>query len=203
MTRKQTVRRWSLALALLALGALALAGCGGGSSSSSESTTASTGSASSGAAGKGPRGFAISGEARACLKEKGVELPEFKAGAGGPPQGGEGGEPPEGFQPPGEGATVTGGKGFEKMQKALEECGVEMGEFKAGPGKGSPDVNAAAFKKQIEEYAACVRENGYQLAEPNFSGAGPVFEKSESESPAFKRASAKCQDLLGRPGAEG
>ena len=113
---------------------------------------------------------------------------------------GEGGKPPQGGEmpeggPPGEGG--PGGEGFEKMQKAFEECGVETGGFKGGPGAGAPDMNSAAFRKQIKEYTACVRENGYELAEPDFSGEGPVFDESEAESAAFKKASAKCKDLLG------
>jgi hypothetical protein len=77
-----------------------------------------------------------------------------------------------------------------------------MPEFKGGPGGagGAPNVNSASFKKQVTEYVACVRENGYELAEPNFSGEGPIFEKAESESAAFKKASASCQSLLGGPG---
>jgi hypothetical protein len=201
MNAKPPAKRWLLALALtLVVGALVVSGCGSSSGGSSESSTTASASNST-KEGKG--GFGISDEQRSCLKEKGLELPGFKGGQGGPPQGGEGGEPPEGFEPPagGErpegGPPGEGGKGSERMQKAFEECGVEMGGFKGGPGKGGPDMNSAAFKKQIKEYAACVRENGYELAEPNLSGEGPVFEKSESESAAFKKASAKCKDLLG------
>lgn len=204
--RNDSKRRWrpgmaALAALMLALGALVLAGCGGGGS---ESTTASQTSESSGAEGKerAPGAFDISAEQRSCLKEKGVELPEFK--------GGEGGGPPEGFEPP-EGGEIpeggppaggAGGEKFKEQSQAFEECGIELGEFKGGPG-GRPDMNSAAFKKQIKEYVACVRENGYELAEPNFSGEGPVFEKSESESSAFKKASAKCQDFLGGRSAAG
>jgi len=195
MNGRHAAKRWTLALALLAIGAMILAGCGGssGGSSAASTTTASAGG-STGEGAAGPEGMEISDEAKACLKEKGVEMPEFKGGEGGRPPMGEGGEPPEGG-PPGEGG--QGGEGFEKMQKAFQECGVEMGEFKGGPSGGAPDMNSAAFRKQIKEYAACVRENGYELAEPDFSGEGPVFAKSESESAAFKKASAKCQDLLG------
>jgi hypothetical protein len=225
MKRKHTKTRWLLTMCVaLALGALVLAGCGGSSGATSSSTaeTSTTASAagaegggsesgsteSSGAEGGkgGPMGMSISTEARACLKEKGVELPEFKGGEGGPPSGGEapegmpeGGEPPQGGEggPP---AGGFGGEGSEKMTKAFEECGVEMPEFKGGPGgEGAPNMNTAAFKKQVKEYVACVRENGYELAEPNFSGEGPVFAKEESESAAFKKASAQCQSLLGGP----
>jgi hypothetical protein len=217
-----------------ALGMLVLAGCGGSSGGSEASTTASAGDSASeggstGEAAGGRRSFQISAEAKACLKEKGVEIPTLSGRAGAPPQGGEGGEPPGGFEPPEGGqmpeggespggessggvpptaAGSPGGEGFEEMQKALEECGVETPQFSGGPpAKSGTPTNSGVFRKQVRQYAACVRKNGYELAEPNFSGEGPIFEKSESESAAFKRASAKCQSLLGGPmagsGSEG
>jgi hypothetical protein len=185
------MKRVSIAVLALVAAALVLVGCGGSSGGSSTETTTT---ASSGKQG-GPGGmFNISEEAKACLKEKGVELPEFKGGEGGPPSNGE---KPEGG-PPGGG---FGGKGSGEMKKALEECGIETPEFKGGPAGagGKPNTNSAAFKKQVNEYVACVRENGYELGEPNFSGEGPVFEKAESESAEFKKASAQCQELLGGP----
>jgi hypothetical protein len=207
--RNRKMKRTMLGTALaLILGALVLAGCGsssgGGSTDTSTTASASAGSEGSGSEGSTTEGkaggrFNISEEAKACLKEKGVELPEFKGGEGGPPSGGSG-EPPsvgEGGRPGG----GFGGEGFEKMKKAFEECGVETPGFKGGPGGegGKPNLNSAAFKTQVKEYVACVKENGYELAEPNFSGDGPVFEKAESESAAFKKASASCQSLLGGP----
>jgi hypothetical protein len=224
MKRIDNERRWRPKLMLgaavaLVSGALVVAGCGGSSGGSSESsTTASTGgSGSESSNGGGAARVEISEEDRKCLKEKGVELPEFKAGEGPRtfqkgevPEGGElpeGAEPPEGGEMPGGGAVTEGGPpgGFggpmsEENKEAFEECGVEVPEFKGGPGgAGGPNVNSAAFKKRVKEYVACVRENGYELAEPNFSGEGPIFEKSESESAAFKKASEQCQSLLGGP----
>jgi hypothetical protein len=71
---------------------------------------------------------------------------------------------------------------------------------RSGVGEGgAPNVNLAGFRKQVKEYAACVRESGYELAEPSFSGEGPIFKRSESEGAVFKRASAKCRNLLGGP----
>jgi hypothetical protein len=228
---KQMKRRWRVGLSLalaLAIAMLVLAGCGGSSGSSSggsstESSTAASSAGSETATGEGTAGegkgglFNISEEAKACLKEKGVELPEFKGGEGGSPGGAEGempapGEKPEGGEMPegapegapegGEGGPPGfGGAGSEEMKKAFEECGVETPQFKGGPGGegGKPNVDSAAFKKQVREYVACVRENGFELAEPDFSGEGPIFEKAESESAAFKKASAQCQGLLGGP----
>jgi hypothetical protein len=220
--RNTKMKRTMLGMALaLVLGALVLAGCGGssGGSSTETSTSASSGSEGSGSGsgseattteGKGGGMMNTSEEAKACLKEKGVELPEGKGGEG--PQGGENGEmpePPEGGEMPEGGekpegvppAGGFGGEGSEEMEKAFEECGVETPEFKGGPGgEGGPNVNSAAFKKQVKEYVACVRENGYELAEPDFSGEGPIFEKAESESAAFKKASEGCQSLLSGSG---
>jgi hypothetical protein len=212
------MKRLSLIGAIAAvIGALVLAGCGG--SSGGGSTETSTTAGAEGATAGGGAKLEISSEARACLKEKGVELPEFKGGEGGAPMG-ENGEAPEGFEPPEggelpgggeapeggampEGGPPTGAGGgamSEENKEAFEECGVETPEFKGGPGGGGgPKINSAAFKKQVKEYVACVRENGYELPEPNFSGEGPIFEKSESESSAFKQASEQCQSLLGGP----
>jgi hypothetical protein len=199
------MKRITIAALALIVVALVLVGCGGssgGSSTTETSTTASnSGSETATAEGKGGGMFNISEEAKACLKEKGVELPGFKGGEGGPPSSAE---KPEGGEMPkrGEGGPPAGGfggEGSEEMKKAFEECGVETPEFKGGAG-GKPNTNSAAFKKQVNEYVACVRENGYELGEPNFSGEGPVFEKSESKSTEFKKASAQCQELLGGPG---
>lgn len=190
-------------VAVLVLAAALITGCGGssgGSSSSSEDTGAATsGEASSGAPG-GPGGFEISDEARTCLKEKGIELPEPGEG-GGPPEGFEGGEPPEGFEPPEGGEPPAGFEGGEMNTKAFEECGVEMPQGKPG----GANVDSGAFQKQIKEYAACVRENGYDLPEPNLSGEGPVFSESEVDQsdPKFKEASEACQDKLTPQGSGG
>jgi hypothetical protein len=172
---------------LAVLATVLLAGCGssGGSESSSEETTASSEQAG------GPGGFGeISDETRSCLKEKGVELPE--PGQGGPPAGG----PPEGTPP--EGGPPQGiGKGGAKMEKAFEECGVEMPQ---GKPEGLP-TNSGALRKSIKEYVACMSENGVELPEPNLSGKGAVFQESEvdREDPKFKAANKKCQSRLGAP----
>lgn len=214
MKRKLTAKRWTLALAgALALGALILAGCGGSSGGSSSGSGSTTTTSSAG----GSVTFEISDEARACLKAKGVELPGVKVSQGGPPQGEEGFRPPPGGElpesgespggAPSAGAGGPGGEQFEETQKAFEECGVDMPQMQGPGGRKAAPVKSAVFRKQVREYAACVRKNGYELAEPNFSGDGPVFKESESESAAFKRASAKCQSLLrgprGGPGSEG
>lgn len=125
-------------LAALAAAALVLPGCGG-SSDGSATANAATGSEEAataqaeggqpkGGAG-GPAGLEIDDEARACLKQQGVELPEAGQG-GGPPSGGE---PPQG-----EGAMPQGSTA--PNQKAFEECGIEMPQMNGAPrsGQGPP-----------------------------------------------------------------
>jgi hypothetical protein len=206
--KERKMKRISLAAAIaMVLGALVLTGCGGSSGGGSTESGTTTASAGGGGEAEGAK-FAISEEDRQCLKKKGVELPEGGAmpGGGQMPESGEmpgGDEPPEGGDMP-EGGPPGGfgGGTSEASKKAFEECGVEMPEFKGGPSGatangGGPNVNSAAFKKQVKEYVTCVRENGFELAEPDFSGEGPIFKKGESESAAFKKASAQCQSLLG------
>jgi hypothetical protein len=70
---------------------------------------------------------------------------------------------------------------------------------RSGVGEGgAPNMNLA-----VQEAGQGMRRlrarSGYELAEPSFSGEGPIFKRSESESAVFKRASAKCRNLLGGP----
>jgi hypothetical protein len=177
---------------LAIVAALAVAGCGGSSSSASPTSEEGTTSSSSQAAGPGPGHFEISEEARTCLKEHGLEPPE----GGKPPVGGgtEGG-PPAGFG-------GAGGNG-SKLKGAFEACGIE------GPmGKGKPGgaaTSSAAFRTSVKSYVACVRENGFEMPEPNLSGEGPVFSQSEidQEDPKFKAASEKCESILRAPAGSG
>ena len=184
-----------VAAIVAALALLLLAGCGG---SGGGSGTTTAGTSATGRSG-GPGGFELSDETRACLKEQGVELPEpgqgAPSGSGGPPEGG----PPEGGSPAG-GPPGGSGKSAEKMQEAFEECGAEPPQGKPA---GAP-MSSAGFRKSIREYAACMRENGYALPEPDLSGEGPVFRESEvdRESPKFKKADAKCHAALGGPGED-
>jgi hypothetical protein len=198
---------------LIAVLALVVAGCGssgGGDTSASASTSASTdgdagGDSGEASQGGGPGGFEISEEARACLDEQGVELPEAPAGGempeGGPPAGGgmPEGEPPSAGQMPEGGGAGFGGEQSEEMQEAFEECGVEVPTGGPGQGGGMPNTDSASFRNSVKQYVACVRENGYELPQPDLSGEGPIFDQSavDQEDPEFKKASEQCQDLLG------
>jgi hypothetical protein len=164
--------------------ALALTACGGGSSGDSGDASSGTSTTASG----GPGGIQLTDEQRSCIEDKGVTVPD------------QNGSPPAGGGPPGGGPSGGGANGedFQKLQQAMQDCGVNM----PNPPQGGGNFDPSQMRKQISQYAACVRKNGYVLPEPNTSGNGPVFDSSQvnQNDPKFKAASAKCQDLLPQGG---
>lgn len=204
---------------MAALVALAVGACGGGdaSSTSSATETATNGSDSASSTRGGPGNGFMSAEVRDCLKKAGVDLPQAPQGAGdGPsgtvPDGGAGlpsGAPPQGDNGSPSGAPPEGGfpgqggdlsqQDREALQAALKKCGVDVRPGQAG-GR-APDIDDAAYQQRVRDYVACVRDNGYDLPDPDFSGNGPVFDDKEVDrtSQAFQDASRKCQDRLRPP----
>jgi len=167
-----------------------IAACGSASSSSSTSsasgTTTTTAAASSGAGGaNSARRSALV----ACLKQHGVRLPSRPAGA--PPGGGTGtgttgtgSTPRRGF--------FGGGGAFAnnpKMQEAFKACGANFG-FRGGNFAGRLSHTT------ITKYVTCVRQHGYDLPDPNFSGKGPIFQSNIRTNPKFMSASKACQSIL-------
>ncbi len=176
-------RRAPLALAVLVTGCC-VAACG--SSSSSSTTTSSAAASSSGASSAAASSSGASSARRAalvaCLRSHGVKLPSR----------------PGGFRPPsgagGTGATGSrprfffgGGAANPKLQAAFKACGAN---FRGGARLGR------VSHQTIQKYVACVRQHGYDLPNPNFSGHGAVFPASIRSKPKFQSASRACQSLL-------
>lgn len=154
------------------------------------------------------------------------EHPEGAPDGGTPPEGGappDGGTPPEGGLPGGGGAPPQGEDGQrrqrgpfadlsdeerEKLEQAMEECGGQGGPGGRpggadGQGRGQrPDVNDADYQASIKAYVTCVRKNGYDLPDPDFSGDGPIFDpkKVDQQDATFQKASKACQSELRRSG---
>ena len=181
-----------LAVALIALGGL-LSACGSASGSSASagatSTTSATASAAAGGAGGGAGGGA-NGSRRAalvaCLKQHGVTLPTPPAGA----PGGTGTSTNGSSTTPRRG--LFGGRGFAanpKLRAAFQACGAQFG-FGGGRFRGRLSRTA------ITNYVTCVRQHGYDLPNPNFSGKGPVFPANIRTNAKFQSASRACQSLL-------
>jgi hypothetical protein len=193
----------------LALGCL-IAACG--SASSSTSSTASAGASSSGtttsaSTGTGGPNSANRTKLVACLKSHGVTLPSRPAGA---PSGGAGGgtgttgggAPPGGGGPPGGGffgGGSGGGRRFAnnpKLLAAFKACGANFG-FRRGNFAGRISHTT------ITKYVDCVRQHGYNLPNPNFSGKGSVFPSNIRTNPKFVAASKACQSILVPPRPSG
>jgi hypothetical protein len=197
--------------AALVLGGL-VAACGSASSSSTTSTTTAASAAGSGAGGASGGGASSTRRTAlaACLKQHGVTLPARPPGA---PGGAPGGAPPSGGTgTTGTGTTGTsttprrgffGGGGFAsnpKLRAAFQACGAKFG-FGAG-GRG---LRGRLSHTAITKYVTCVRQHGYNLPNPNFSGKGPVFPANIQNNAKFQAASRACQSLLvpARPAGSG
>jgi hypothetical protein len=204
------------ALTIALLACTGLAACGGSSNTSTQTTanaaatgTTTTGTTSSSSAGGtsstpttpggGPGSPARTlrfTAMRACLAKKGITLPPRTPGAGGFLGGGP--------QLP---------KGVTRAQyaEALKACGANFpagGHFTRAPRA----FTSPRFHEVLVHFAACLRQNGINVGEPNTSGKGPVFDTKglNTGSTQFKAAEAKCRSTLlaglrpkARPGAAG
>jgi hypothetical protein len=174
-----------LTVVALAVGGL-IAGCGSSSSTSKSTTSSTTASAAAGGAPNAARRAALA----ACLKQHGVTLPARPPGAGSgqPPGSGSGTTPRGGFFGGGGGGRLANNP---KLRAAFQACGARLG---FGGGQRFRLSRAA-----ITKYVTCVREHGYNLPNPNFSGKGPVFPSNIRANAKFQAASRACQSLLAPP----
>jgi hypothetical protein len=184
-------------IAAVAVAGLALGACGGSSDPDNSPQSANGGP---------------NAQVRDCLKKQGIDLPSPSGGGQAPPPGANGGEgqtpggtggapPLPGGGAPGGGAPpggAFGGGNSAKMRKAFKACGVDMPNRRNGSGP----ANNTQYRKSIKQYVSCVRRNGFDMPDPDFSGNGPVFDPDEVDQTdkKFLAASRKCQSLLQRQG---
>lgn len=133
-----------------------------------------------------------------CLRDNGVEIADPTVDADGNvrltrPEGGGGG---------GQGDPEAG-SAFEACERHLE--GVTIG-FR--------DQDRTELEDSLLEFAGCMRANGYDMPDPDFTnfgpGAGPgggPFGEIDQDDPEFQSAQAACEDILAefqrRPGGAG
>lgn len=192
-------------IVVLAVGCL-MAGCGSASSSSSSGNSGASSSSTTASASSGAGGSANRTKLVACLKQHGVTLPSRPAGA--PPGGGAGGAGGgSGGSGTGTGTGTTGsgrppgggffgggrGRGFAnnpKMLAAFKACGANFGF------RGRGGFAGRISHTTITKYVTCVRQHGYNLPNPNFSGKGSIFPSNIQKDPKFVSASKACQSIL-------
>jgi hypothetical protein len=178
----------AVALVLLLAG-LMLAACGGSSGKTTSSATASasasttTGTSTTGAP-KGP-GAGRFAALRECMAKNGITLP--KRAPGQRPRPGAGG-----FLGAGAGPQLPKGVTRAQYEAVLKKCG--GGVFRGGASR----TNNPAFRQALVKFAACMRENGVKLPEPNNSGKGPIFDTKgvNTASTQFRAAERKCSASL-------
>jgi hypothetical protein len=188
-------RRLPALMLTAALVALCLAACGSSSSTSSSSSAGSAGSSGSGGAAASSGSGANRTALAACLKAHGVSLPARPAGAGQRPANGAGGGP--GFFGGGGGGGGGGAAGGRfannpKLRAAFQACG-------GGPASGGRRLTLS--HAAVTKFVACVKQHGYNLPSPNFSGKGPIFPASISKNTKFQTAARACQADLRPAGA--
>jgi len=88
----------------------------------------------------------------------------------------------------------------EAVEKAMEAC-----EDLAPRGGGNfSEEDRQEMQDAFLEYAQCMRDNGYDMPDPDFgSGEGMFRMQGEPDDPAFQKAQEACEDKLpGRPGED-
>ena len=113
-----------------------------------------------------------------------------------------------------------GGVDRDVVRAAFDTCAANLEGLALGPGGGGFDT--AEFEDQFVAFAACMRDNGVQMDDPDFSSFGPgqggergngPFGSLDFDDPAVQAALEECQELFtdfaprigggGRGGAQG
>jgi hypothetical protein len=171
-------------VAVLAVVALLAAGCGDSNSDSSGVASAG-GSDDRPSATTAPKANQEQQALRftQCMREHGVNMADPTVDADGnvrlqPPMGGD--------QP----SQAT-------LQKARDACQ----QYLQGLQQGFMGQDQTQFRDSLLKYAQCMRKNGYDLPDPNFSnqggsGGGPFGSAIDQNDPAYKKANAVCRNNL-------
>ena len=137
----------------------------------------------------------------ACMRDNGVEIDDPTVDSDGNVQFG-------GFR----GLAQQGQVDREAIGAAMEVCSEHLERFALGRGGG--DLDPTELQDTLVEYAACMRDNGYAMPDPDFSNFGPgggepgeggggPFGAIDIDDPDFVAAQEACEDVLGGVRAPG
>jgi len=124
----------------------------------------------------------------ACMRDEGVDFGDPTVDADGNARLNPGVRPGEGVD-------------RDAMRTAFETCG----EYMEGVTLGFRDTDLTELEDQFLEYSVCMRDNGYDMPDPDFSsigrpgggeGGGGIFGGLDVDDPAFQTAQEACQDVL-------
>ena len=102
------------------------------------------------------------------------------------------------------------GEADEDLEAAMAELDAGFAECEqhlAGITMGSPDPGAdAAFRDALVEYAGCMRDQGIDMPDPDFSGEGGMMIELGPQNPGdaaeFEAAHQECQPILAGTGLD-
>jgi hypothetical protein len=185
--------RWVLAACAVGLLVLLLAACGGGGGSDDGVASASEETSGSDDSGddSSDEGSASDSEEELldwvdCMRDEGIDVPDPEVDADGNLTFGLG---------RGGGGGGGGQVDPEALQDATEVCGeIPQSAF------GGEQPDQTEVQDTLLEFAQCMRENGYDMPDPDFSGEGGLtsaFGDIDTNDPAFQEAAEACEDVLG------
>jgi hypothetical protein len=120
-----------------------------------------------------------------CMREHGVDVPD--------PEVDENGRVRVMIQ----GRRAAEGVRDDTFAKARDECGTPFGD--AGPPPLSEEERAK-MQETMLEFAACMREHGVDMPDPDFSDGGGRFgfggTNVDPQSSTFQKAQEACQDII-------
>lgn len=122
-------------------------------------------------------------EFTACLRENGIDIADPVIGPDGLPS----------FSEPPDLSQVTS----DDLANAQAACAEELRSVTLG----FIGTDLTGLQDTLLEYARCMRENGYELADPDFSSIGqgfqgPFGEDVDLDDPDFIAADAECSYLI-------
>jgi hypothetical protein len=98
-----------------------------------------------------------------------------------------------------------GGPDGELDPEALDKANEACQDLAPRGGGNFSEEDRQEMQDAFLEYAQCMRDNGYDMPDPDFSdGGGGLFRlEGEPDDPAFTKAQEACEDKLpGRPGVD-
>ena len=121
-----------------------------------------------------------------CMREHGIDVPD--------PEVDENGRVRVMIQ----GRRAAEGVRDDAFEKAREECGTPFGD--AGPAAALRG-GAQEMQETMLEFAACMREHGVDMPDPDFSGGGGACgfggaDGVDPQSSTFQKAQEACQEIL-------
>ncbi|MFV1999834.1 MAG: hypothetical protein ACC654_05645 [Acidimicrobiia bacterium] len=197
------MKRWMVLLAVIALVAAACSSASNDGVATLDATTTTIGDAAGADTGETDQEALLA--FAACMRDNGVE--DFQD-----PIVNADGSVDFGFRPGAQGDDdLFGGVDREIVRGAFEQCSDNLEGVAFGP--GGTEFNLSEIQDTFVEFAACMRDNGVEMDDPDFSNFGPgnggdgdgPFASLDLTDPDVQDALGECQSVFGDflPGGPG